>query len=385
MNAPHRTLLAFAILASSVQATWASPYCCEGKTDMPLAEQFDEAKIVMIGHFTNAKLAPTDVNKGTTDLVIDHVFKDHPMIQGKGKVTLPRYINDEKTKFLVFCDVFNDKLDAYKGVPLVDEGELRKYVDGVMKLKGKPQPERLRFAFDFLTSPENTVAMDAYWEFARADYRDYKEIAKKLDADKIAGWLKDPKTPNYRYGLYGTLLGHCGNAKHGEFLMTMIKDADRRKYSGMQGLIMGYIMIEPEKGWKYLKDFSADKEQTWGTRYAGLTTMRFLYEARSDVIAKDEAAARKEIVTGMLGVMSVPDIADLAIENLRKWRRWECCGAVLDVFSKKDFDSRYVRRAVLRYALQCPEPAARNFVEAQRKVNRDWVEETKENLDLETR
>ena len=107
-------VLALAFVAGCAQATWASPYCCEGKSDLPLAEQFEEAKIVVFGHFKNAKLSPQGLDQGTTDLVIEHVYKDHPMIQGKKVIALPRYITDEKTKFLIFCDVYKGKIDAFK-------------------------------------------------------------------------------------------------------------------------------------------------------------------------------------------------------------------------------------------------------------------------------
>ena len=55
--------------------------------------------------------------------------------------------------------------------------------------------------------------MDAYREYARSDYNDYQEMAKKLPGKTITGWLEDPKTPTYRYGLYATLLGIAATAK----------------------------------------------------------------------------------------------------------------------------------------------------------------------------
>jgi hypothetical protein len=377
-------LFALAVLTSFTQAASASPICCEGKNDPPLAQQFEDAQIVLYGHFENPKLAANGLDMGTTDLIIERVYKDHPMVQGKKTITLPRYITNKDAKFLIFCDVYKGKIDAYKGTQLVSESEMLKYIDGVMKMKGKSQPERLRFAFEFLTSPEVEVSMDAYREFARADYRDEMVMAKKLDPDRIVGWLKDPKTPTYRYGLYATLLGHCGNAKHADFLLTMINDPERRKSSGLHGLMMAYTLIEPGKGWKMVKDLVRDKDEVFLTRYAGLLTMRFLYEARSDLVNKDEAAARKEVVSGVLGVLSVSDMADFAVEDLRKWKRWECCDQVLGMFGQKDYNTPIIRKAILRYALQCPNDAAKKFVAEQRKRDKDWVDETEELLNLET-
>src|ERR1035438_2541184 len=156
-------------------------------------------------------------------------------------------------------------------------------------------------------------------------------MAKTLPADKIAGWLQDPKTPQFRYGLYASLLGHCGKEKHAELLFTMMNDPEKRKVSGLHGLMAAYTMLEPKKGWKYLNELVQDKEQPFMVRYSGLLTMRFLWENRLDLLGKDENAARTEVVKGVAGILKVGDMADFAIEDLRKWRRWEYCDQVIDL------------------------------------------------------
>ena len=90
-----------------------------------------------------------------------------------------------------------------------------------------------------MNSPESEVAIDAYREFAFARYSDYKEMAKTLPADKIADWLQDPKTSQFRYGLYASLLGHCGKEKHAEILFSMMNDPEVKKGSGLHGLMAG--------------------------------------------------------------------------------------------------------------------------------------------------
>jgi hypothetical protein len=371
-------LFAFAISSEG------SPRCCEAEKSPPLVQQFEEAQIVLLGHFENAKPASTGLDQGTTDFVIERVYKDHDMIKGKKVLSLPRYITDSKTKFIVFCDIYKGKIDAYKGTPLVDKSEMVRYIDGIMKIKGKSQAERLRYAFDFLNSPEVEVSTDAYREFARADYNDYKDVAKKLPAETLAGWLKDPKTPSYRYGLYSMLLGHCGNPDHARLLLEMINDPERRKSSGLHGLMMAYTLIEPEKGWTLIKNLVHDKQQPFLVRYAGLQTVRFLYECRTDVINKDETIAKKDIVSGVLGVLNVTDMADFAIEDLRKWKRWECADQVIGLFGQKNYTAPIIRKSILRYALQCPTDAAKAFVKEQRVRDKEWVDDTQELLDLET-
>ena len=81
------------------------------------------------------------------------------------------------------------------------------------------------------------------------------------------------------------------------------------------------------------------------------------------------------------------DISDLAIEDLRKWERWETAGAILRLRdqwawesfrvlignsdeNKTPYEVPIVRRAVLRYALECKgSEAATAFVALERARN----------------
>jgi hypothetical protein len=78
------------------------------------------------------------------------------------------------------------------------------------------------------------------------------------------------------------------------------------------------------------------------------------------------------------------DIADLAIESLRKRSRWEVADQVLGLFGQKSYDVPIIRRSILRYALACPNnKAAETFVKTQRQRDPEWVSESEELLRLE--
>ena len=67
-------------------------------------------------------------------------------------------------------------------------------------------------------------------------------------------------------------------------------------------------------------------------------TLRFFYDQRNDVLTKDQ------VVEGILLMMQHPDVADFVIENLRKWKRWEHTGRVLELFGKGEHDVPMIRR-----------------------------------------
>src|SRR5262249_49745534 len=145
-----------------------------------------------------------------------------------------------------------------------------------------------------------------------ADYKDYRDMAKELPADRVAKWLKDPKTPAFRYGLYASMLGHCGSEKDAELLHEMLEDPAKRLGSGVDGMLAGYVMLKPKEGWTYTRDILKDGKKEFMIRYAALRTVRFLWDSRPDLVGK------KELTAAMGMLLDQSDIADLSIEDLRK-------------------------------------------------------------------
>src|SRR5262249_49837747 len=158
--------------------------------------------------------------------------------------------------------------------------------------------------------------LDAYREFANASYADYKDMAKKLDPAVLADWLEDAKTPPYRYGLYASLLGHCGKPEHAKLLRKMIDDPEKSKSSGIDGLLPAYLILAPKEGWDYFTN-QLSKTNDSAMRSAALPPCRFLYAERSDLIN------HKDLVKGVALVLAHRDMADFAIEDFRRWKRWE--------------------------------------------------------------
>jgi hypothetical protein len=357
----------------------ACPFCSmQGQT---LVTDVSQASMVLYGTFTNARLdANGDAGQGSTDLEIEAIIKKHEILGNQKTVTLPRYVptsKDNKTKFLVFCDVFKGKIDPYRGIPVQADGDIVKYLKGALEVKDKPVGERLRYYFDYLDNKEIEISNDAYKEFGNASYQDYHELAKKLPADKIARWLEDPNTPAFRYGLYASMLGHCGADKDAAMLRKMLDDPQKKVTSGVDGMLAGYTMLKPKEGWTYIHDILKDPSKDFMRRYAALQSARFFWDSRPDVVDKKDIA---ETVTQLL---DQSDICDLAIEDLRKWKRWECMDKVLELQSKKSHDIPIIRRAILRFALSCPDARATAFVDQWRKRDPETVKDIEELLKLE--
>jgi hypothetical protein len=374
-----RLLAAVGLLIAFAAIAMACPFCSmQGQT---LTGDVNQASMVVYGTLANAKLeADGGFGQGTTELHVEGYVKRNPAFGEPKIIMLPKYIptDNNSARFLIFCDVYKGKIDPYRGVPIKSNSDLVKYLQGAMLVKEQRIDTRLRYFFDFLDSPDLEVANDAYKEFANADYKDYREMAKHLPPDKIAKWLTDPDTPNFRFGLYASMLGHCGTDRHAAVLRSMLDDPQKRLNSGVDGILAGYVMLKPKEGWDYVRGILKDPNKEFMYRFAALRAARFLIDSRPDLVPP------QEVLDGLTALLEQADIADLAIEDLRKWHRWELAPRVLGLEEKKSHDIPIMHRTILRYALSCPRPEAAAFVESMRKKDPETVKDVEELLKLET-
>jgi hypothetical protein len=266
-------------------------------------------------------------------------------------------------------------------MPIDDEGEFVKYVDGMLKLKAKKaaMADRLRFCFDFLNSTDLEVSNDAFREYARCEYADYKDMAKTLDPEVLAGWLADAKTTRFRLGLYASLLGHCGTKRHVPVLEKLLKTAETESATGMSGVLAALVMLDRDAGWNYIKTVALDTKKPFALRHDSMRAMRFFWNSRNDLVSKDEVAKM------MLQLTEHRDVADFAIEDLQRWKQWQFTEQILALSKKKELAERgIVQRAILTFALhasQAKNQAAARYVDEMKKSNPDFYEET---LSLQT-
>lgn len=370
-------LLGLLFWAACPVPSTACPFCAEERGPT-LISDFDEAMMVLLGTWTNPKLLNTDgLEIGTTDFAIEEVLKNDKFLNGKKTITVPRYYPNLKGKFVIFVDVFKGVPDAWRAVEVKPSGDMARYLRGALELRNKPIQERLRYCFDFLQSSETEVSLDAYREYARADYKDYQQMAANLDPERIVGWLKDPNTRPYRYGLYASLLGHCGSLEHGKLLRQMMDDPRGKNSSGIDGLLAGYVMLLHKHGktddaLSFLRGQLDDPKEDFNYRWALVRTLRFFWESRRDVFEKKE----KDFIETLAVTLKYNDIADFGIDDFNRWNRWELADRILDLTIKEPYRSNSViQKAVLRYALRCPAERARKYVEEQRRSDPEAIEE----------
>jgi hypothetical protein len=355
------------------------PFC--NANSQTLTKDAEQSVMVLFGTLANAKLDENDPSTGTTELKIESIIKPHDSVKDKKVLVLPRYIPPEKdTKFLVFCDFYQGKIDPYRGMAVRADSRIAEYLKGALAIKDKDTTTRLRFFINYLDDSDPEVSGDAFNEFGLSDYKDFRPVAEKASADTILKWIRDPNTPGARLGLYGSMLGHCGTAEHAKILRESLDDTQNRYSSGVDGMLAGYVLLQPKEGWEYLRSILGDDKKDFLLRYAGLRAVRFFHEFRPDVVKT------AEVQSAVAMLLEQKDIVDLAIEDLRKWGAWEFTDKIIGLYGKSGYDVPIIKRSIVRFVLSAPprNEKVKAFIEARKKEDAQYVEEVAELLRLES-
>jgi hypothetical protein len=104
-----------------------------------------------------------------------------------------------------------------------------------------------------------------------------------------------------------------------------------------------------------------------------------MVDFRPDLLSKDA------VVGALTKMLPQEDIADMVVDDLRKWQCWDVTDKVLKLAELKSHDTTIIHRAILRFALQShvKNKKAAEYVAAQRKADPDMVRDVEELLQLE--
>ncbi len=338
-----------------------------------------QAKIILFGTITDSRILADGAGKGASTFRIHTVIKSDPWLGKKAAVEIPRYVpvSDPKDppKYVLFCDVYNDKLDVFRGSPVKSEAAVA-YVKGLLAADGKGTADVLRHCFDYLEHADKELAADAYLEFAKATDKDIAGAAPKLSAEKLRGWLKSDDTPAERLGMYAFLLGGCGGEADAKLLRGMIDKPTERTTAAFDGLLGGYIQLRPREGWDAALAILKDEKRPFALRFAAIRTLRFYHTWKPD-------DTHKQVLQGMATILGQRDVADIAVEDLRRWQTWDLTGDVLALYGKKGYDAPLMQRALVRYALTCPRDEARKFADDLRRKDPELYQDVAEALQFE--
>jgi hypothetical protein len=350
--------------------------CVGASRRISLAQEFEQAQVVVYGHIANPQLN-FKTGGGTTEFHFDKIVKDDAAFPRQKMIVLSRYLPILDTKqtphYVMFYRLPAKNLEPYTGRQIASPAVLEFIAE--LQRQRKDPVQGLVFAAKHLDHADANIAEEAFLAFAQADNKLIVKSAKLLAPANVRQLLKAPDLEPEKLSLYAYLLGSCGNADDAEQLRTLLKGSSPRNYKAYEGILAGYITLRPKEGWAYAHDMLKEKgnDKNFLLRFAAVRTMRFFYNTHPE-------EAGPQVMKGMETAIGHADIADIAIQDLSKWKRWEHTKLIVACYDRPSHKSPIVKSSIVRYALACPQPEARALVERVRRQDPELLKYLEEEM-----
>ncbi|MBC7968353.1 MAG: hypothetical protein H7Z17_20800, partial [Fuerstia sp.] len=216
------------------------------------------------------------------------------------------------------------------------------------------QVQRLPYFMKFLENPDPLLSIDAWAEFANATYDDVKAVKDRMPREQLRQWIADPMMTPERLGLYGMMLGLCGNADDAVFLEKQIgavpptgKDEKEFFRYGTDGLMGGYLLLTGEDGVAFLEQTRLKPGVPTDSVHAAVQAIQFIWSYESSLIPQSR------LKSSMRRLLSNNDLRILTITNLARWKDWECWPELEQIFRNESADDRATQKAIVQFAEEC--------------------------------
>jgi hypothetical protein len=212
-----------------------------------------------------------------------------------------------------------------------------------------PVAKRLEYFAKYLEYPDSTIATDAFSEFANAQYKDVVAVAKDLPHEKLRKWIADPETAQTRLGLYGMMLGLCGDEDDAKLLEKKMLDANGDFRLGIDGVMYGYLLITGDKGLAVIDREKIEKKKKvpFSETFAAMTALRNMWTYGNGRIEPERLRQSMRLL------LDRPELADLVIPDLARWKDWTVQDRLMEMYDSEEFNIPAVKRAIVRYLLVC--------------------------------
>jgi hypothetical protein len=200
-------------------------------------------------------------------------------------------------------------------------------------------------------------------------------VARKLSPQKLRQWLGSEDVEGNRADLYCCLLGICGDTSDVDLLQKFVAKQRQKMGRHAQEAFIGIVRLSPKDGFQYARNFLKAKDDPFGVRYSAYSAIVHFLDDEKGVVAQD-------LLLGALSdLIEDAEFADFPIFQFWERRVWKYTDRILALKNNKAiFRIPVVRRQLLLYALQCPDPAAQRFIAELRKTDPDSVSEAEELL-----
>lgn len=343
----RRLLIIGALLVAAfigpLPETRACPFCPAAL--MTLSEQLEQANAAALGQWVSAEKA-TEERRGASTFQLRQLIKG-PKSLGKGlRVTADGYQAAKPGDLFFLLGFEVDKgAELIWGTALPVTEASYNYIAQAPPRDALPAT-RLPYYLKFLEDPNPQVSNDAFAEFANAEYEDVERLSPQLPRDKIRRWIADPKTPATRLGLYGMMLGLCGDDSDAAELERRILLEPSEFRLGIDGLIGGYLLLRGEQGLDVLDQRKLQNPKAaFSETFGAMQALRFMWTYGKTRIAPERLRQSMRIL------LERSEMTDLVIADLARWKDWSIQDRLMKMYGEGPYNTPSIKQAIVRFML----------------------------------
>ena len=318
------------------------PFC--SAPSLTLSEQVAQADAVVLVKWIGGQAAKLS-NPGDTEFeVIEVVQQPSGGKLAKGsKINLDRYRPAKPgDQFMLFGTKVPAAIEW--GSPLEVGKSAYEYIRSSPK-PGLAAADRLKYFVKYLETEDKFIADDAFGEFANAAYSDVAKISSELPRDQLRKWLSSKDVSPGRFGLYGMMLGLCGQDEDAKLMEAKILEKTDDYRLGIDGIMGGYLLLTGEKGLALIEDQKLrNKKAPFSETYAAMQAVRFIWQYGEGKITAERLRESMRIL------LDRPELADLVIADLSRMKDWSVQDKLMSLYDD-EANIPSVKRAIVRYML----------------------------------
>jgi hypothetical protein len=239
-------------------------------------------------------------------------------------------------------------LDAYPD----PEGRLAEFLVKAASFS-KDEPAKIAFFAERLEDPDPWIAMDAQGQFYAIPNEAVHKAASALPAGKLREWIASEKVHVSRKGLYGMLLGLCGN-KDDVALLKNLFEAGQDNLLAAGGALAGWARLEGRPG-EVLTPVINDGKRPLSARRAALNVVRYLLE-------KADAKERPGLLDIYRAGLQDKVLAEYAVEEMARSLEFALMEDVQKLWLDPRRSTRNVQLFVRFYGAMMPEGTKGRFM-----------------------
>ena len=209
----------------------------------------------------------------------------------------------------------------------------------------EPQ-ERLRYYVEYLEHSNPEIASDSYAELTDFSIDEIAARPGDLPRELLRKAIGNSELHPVRRALFGVMLGLCGDRSDAELLLDQFADPAEEPSFGVEGMMIGYVLIRGEAGLQTLEALKLrEPAASPSDSYAAFAAVRYLLTWGGSGVPPER------LQKALHPLIERSEFTDIVTLVLARRKDWSVQGRLMELFGAGGFDGPSTKRAIIRYML----------------------------------